>query len=90
MNRVDFGNTLTEERPALKMEVMGEASDWLTILALTPGSTLNMQLFDWSLFPLDSKVALTALRTSIVIVLTNHLDNLKQVAHSTAVDNLHR
>ena len=86
MNRVYFGNTLPEERSALKVEVMGETSNWLTILALAPGSKLNMQLFDWSLFPLDSKVALTALRTSIVIVLTNHLDVLKQVAHSSGVD----
>ena len=83
MNRVDFGNSLTEELSALKVEVMGETSDWLTTLALTPGSKLNMQLFDWSLFPLDSKVALTALRTSIVIVLTNHLDDLKQAALSS-------
>jgi hypothetical protein len=65
---------------------MGEASDWLTTLALAPGCKLNMQLVDWSLFPLDSKAALTALRTSVVIVLTNHLDDLKQVAHSSGVD----
>jgi hypothetical protein len=84
MTRVDFGNTLPEERSALKVEVMGEASDWLTTLALAPESKLNMQLVDWSLFPLDSKAALTALRTSIVIVLTNYLDDLKQAAYSSS------
>jgi len=57
---------------------MAETSNWLTIPVPSPGSKLNMQLVDWSLFPLDSKVALTALRTSIVIVLTNHLDVLRE------------
>ena len=77
MTRVNVADSLFQERSALKMEVTVEASDWLTTLDLAPASKLNMQLFDWSLFPLDSKVALTALRTSIVIVLTNHLDVLK-------------
>jgi hypothetical protein len=86
MTRVYLADSLFEERLTLKTEVMGETSDWLTTLALTPGSKLNMQLFDWSLFPLDSKVALTALRTSIVIVLTNHLGDLKQAALSSSAE----
>jgi DNA-binding NarL/FixJ family response regulator len=86
MTRFYLADSLPEERSALKVEVMGEASDWLTTLALAPGCKLNMQLFDWSLFPLDSKAALTALRTSVVIVLTNHLDDLMKAVHSSGVD----
>lgn len=87
MTRVDFGNILPEERSALKVEVTGKTSDWLTTLALTSGSKLKMQLFDWSLFPLDSTAALTALRTSIVIVLNNRLDDLMQAANSSGAQN---
>jgi hypothetical protein len=79
-------DSLPKERSALKVEVIGEASDWLATLALAPGCKLNMQLVDWSLFPLDSKAALTALRTSVVIVLTNRLDELKQAAYSSSVE----
>jgi DNA-binding NarL/FixJ family response regulator len=86
MTRFYLADSLPEERSALKVEVMDEASDWLTTLALAPESKLNMQLVDWSLFPLDSKAALTALRTSIVIVLTNHLDDLKQAAQSSGAE----
>jgi hypothetical protein len=81
-----LADSLPEERSALKVDVMAEASDWLTTLALAPGCKLDMQLVDWSLFPLDSKVALTALRTSIVIVLTKHLDDLKQAAQSSGAE----
>ena len=87
MTRVDFGNILPEERSALKVEVIGETSNWLTILALDPGSKLKMQSVDWSLFPLDSTAALTALRTSIVIVLNNRLDDLMQAANSSGAQN---
>jgi hypothetical protein len=86
MTRFYLADSLPEERSALKVEVMGEASDWLTTLAFAPGSKLNMQLVDWSLFPLDPKAALTALRTSVVIVLTNHLDDLKQAALSSSAE----
>jgi hypothetical protein len=86
MTRIYVADSLPEERSTLKTEVMGEASDWLTTLALAPGSKLDMQLVDWSLFPLDPKAALTALRTSIVITLTNHLDDLNQAAHSSSAE----
>ena len=86
MTRSYLADSLPEERPALKVDVMGQASDWLTTLALAPGCKLNMQLVDWSLFPLDSKAALIALRTSVVIVLTNHLDDLKQAAQSSSAN----
>jgi hypothetical protein len=51
VTRFYLADSLPEERSALKVEVMGYVSDWLTTLALAPGCKLDMQLADWSLFP---------------------------------------
>jgi DNA-binding NarL/FixJ family response regulator len=97
MIRVYLADSLTEERSALrlllldlKMEVVGEASDWLTTFEFAPVSKLNMLLVDWNMLPLDSTAALAALRTAcpgpVVIVLISHLDARKQAALSSGAD----
>jgi len=97
MIRAYVADSLPEERSALrlllldlKMEVVGEASDWLTTFELAPISKLNMLLVDWSLLPSDSNGALAALRVAcpnpIIIVLISHLDARKQAAFSSGAD----
>ncbi len=56
MVRVYVSDSLPEERSALrlllldlKMEVVGEASNWLTTFDLAPVSKLNMLLVDWNM-----------------------------------------
>jgi DNA-binding NarL/FixJ family response regulator len=72
------------------MEVVGEASDWLTTLDLAPVSKLNMLLVDWNMLPLDSKAALAALRTAcpdpVFIILISQLGARQQAALSSGAD----
>ena len=97
MIRVYVADSLPEERSALrlmvldlKMEVVGEASDWPTTFNLAPLSKLNMLLVDWNMLPLDPNAELTALRAAcpgpVVIVLISHLDARKQAALSSGAD----
>jgi DNA-binding NarL/FixJ family response regulator len=97
MTRVYLADSLPEERSALrlllldlKMEVVGEASDWPTAFEFAPASKLNMFLVDWNMLPLDSTAALAALRMAcpspVVIVLISHLDARKQAALSSGAD----
>lgn len=99
MIRVYVADSLPEERSALcllfwdlEMEVVGEASDWLTTIRLAPASRLNMLLVDSNLLPQDSNAALTALRVAcpgpVVIVLVSHLIAHAQAALSYGVDAL--
>jgi DNA-binding NarL/FixJ family response regulator len=92
MTRVYIADSLPEERSALRlllldleMEVVGEASDWLTTFTLAPTSALDMLLIDWDLLPAGRGVqALAELRqaciNTILVVLISHLDARKQAA----------
>ena len=74
----------------LGMEVVGEAADWPTTLALAPETRPDMLLVDWELIPTDSGNTLTQLRAvcpaAVVIVLISQLDARQQAALSTGAD----
>ena len=97
MTRVYIADANVEERSALrlvlldlKMEVVGEAADWETTLALTPASRADMLLIDWDLIPISPSLALDTLRktcpAAIVIILISHLDARQQAALSAGAD----
>jgi DNA-binding NarL/FixJ family response regulator len=96
MTRVYLADAKPEERSALrlllldlKMEVVGEAADWLTTLAQAPVSRTDMLLVDWDLLPIAPNAALEELRkacpAALVIVLISHL-NARQAALSAGAD----
>lgn len=74
----------------LDMEVVGDAADWPTILALAPETQPDMLLVDWELIPMDSGNTLIQLRAAcpaaVVIVLISHLDARQQAALSAGAD----
>jgi DNA-binding NarL/FixJ family response regulator len=97
MTRVFLADSQNEERSALrlllldlKMEVVGEAADWVTTLAQAPISRTDMLLVDWDLLPIAPTAALEKLReacpAALVIVLISHLDARHQAALSAGAD----
>ena len=98
MTRVFIADAKPEERSALrlllldlKLEVVGEATDWTTTLAHAPTTRLDMLLIDWDLLPRTiPNPALDALRrvcpTALVIVLISHLDARQQAAILSGAD----
>lgn len=74
----------------LSMQVVGEAADWPTTLALAPQSQPDMLLVDWELIPIASGHTLTQLRAvcpaAVVIVLISQLDAREQAALATGAD----
>jgi DNA-binding NarL/FixJ family response regulator len=97
MTRVFLADALTQERSALrlilldlKMEIAGEAEDWLTTLAQAPIRRTDMLLVDWALLPSEPVAALEELREAcpeaLVIVLISHLDARQQAALSAGAD----
>jgi DNA-binding NarL/FixJ family response regulator len=97
MTRVYVADAKREERSALclllldlKMEVAGEAADWVTTLAQAPVSRTDMLLVDWDLLPNSPTVALDELRracpAALVIVLISHLEVRQQAALSAGAD----
>ncbi len=97
MTRVFLADAQLDERSAfrlmlldLKMEVVGEAADWPTALALAPASRTDMLLVDWDLLPNASSAAFEELRkacpATLVIVLLSHLDTRQQAALSAGAD----
>lgn len=74
----------------LKMELIGEAADWPTTLALALEGRPDMVLVDWELIPMASGNTLTQLRevcpTAVVIVLISQLDARQQAALSAGAD----
>jgi DNA-binding NarL/FixJ family response regulator len=98
MTRVYLADAQSQERSALrlllidlKMQVVGEASDWFTTLAKAPSTGLDMLLVDWDLLPVDLGVqSLAILRqacpSAIVVVLISHLDARHQAALSAGAD----
>ena len=97
MTRVYIADARPEERTALrvvlldlKLEVVGEAADWVTTLAQAPVSRTDMLLIDWDLLPNSPTVALDEIRracpAALVIVLISHLDARQQAALSAGAD----
>ena len=97
MTHIFLADSQTKERSALrlmlldlKMDVVGEADNWLTTLALAPTTNLNMLLVEWSLLPPNPGTALSLLRTAcpraIIVVLISHLDVRQQAALSVGAD----
>ena len=97
MTRVYIADAKPEERSALcllifdlKMDLAGEAADWLTTLAKVPLSRTDILLVDWELLPSEPSAALGQLRTAcpaaLVIVLISHLDARQQAALSAGAD----
>ncbi len=97
MTRVYLADSRPEERSALrlllldmKMDVVGEAADWLTTLAKAPATLLDMLLVDWDLLPVSPAIAINNLRklcpAALVIVLISHLDARQQAALSVGAD----
>jgi DNA-binding NarL/FixJ family response regulator len=97
MTRVYIADAKLEERSALrlmlldlKMDVIGEASDWKTTLAQAPISRIDMLLIDWNLLPNEPTAALDKLRkacpAALVIILISHLDARTQAALSAGAD----
>jgi len=97
MTRVYIADAKSEERSALrvllhdlKMEVVGEAADWVTTLAQAPVNRTDMLLIDWDLLPNSPTAALDEVRkacpAALVIVLISHLDARQQAALSAGAD----
>ncbi len=97
MTRVYLADAQSEERSALrlllldlKLEVIGEAADWITTLAEAPISHTDILLVDWDLLPNSPTAALEQLRkacpAALVIVLISHLDARHQAALSAGAD----
>lgn len=97
MTRVFLADAKPDERAALrllladlKMDVVGEAADWLNTLAQAPVSRTDMLLVDWDLLPSEPNVALEELRkacpAALVIVLISHWDARQQAALSAGAD----
>jgi len=97
MTRVYIADAKSEERTALrvvlldlKMEIVGEAADWVTTLSQAPVSRTDMLLIDWDLLPNSPTAALDKLRkacpAALVIVLISHLDARQQAALSAGAD----
>jgi DNA-binding NarL/FixJ family response regulator len=97
MTRVFLADGKTEERSALrllildlKMDLAGEAADWLTTLAQAPVSRTDMLLIDWDMLPNSPTAAMDELRracpAALVIVLISHWDARQQAALSAGAD----
>jgi DNA-binding NarL/FixJ family response regulator len=97
MTRVYIADARSDERSALrlllldlKMDVIGEAADWLTTLAQAPLRRTDMLLVDWDLLPSEPSVAVEGLRkacpAALVIVLISHLDARQQAVILAGVD----
>ncbi len=97
MTRVYVADAKPEERSALrlllldlKMEVVGEAADWPTLLAQVPINRIDMLLVDWDLLPSSPNAALEVLRkvcpAALVVILISHLDARQQAALSAGAD----
>jgi DNA-binding NarL/FixJ family response regulator len=97
MTRVFLADGIPEERSALrlmlidlKMEVVGEAADWPTVLTQAPMSSFDLLLVDWDLLPDSPTEAFGDLRracpAALVIILISHLDARQQAALSAGAD----
>jgi len=97
MTRVFLADGQPHERAALrlllldmKLDVVGEAADWISTLAQAPLCDTEMLLVDWDLLPASPTAALGEVRkacpAALVIVLISHLDPRQQAALSAGAD----
>ena len=97
MKRAFLADAQLDERSAfrlilqdLNMQVVGEAADWPTVLALAPATRPDLVVVDWGLVANESGAALPKLRetcpAAMVIVLISHLDPRHQAALSAGAD----
>lgn len=97
MTRVYIADAKTEERSALrlvlldmKMDVVGEAANWVTTLVQAPTRRTDILLIDWDLLPISPTAALDTIRKAcpavLVIILISHLDARQQAALSAGAD----
>jgi DNA-binding NarL/FixJ family response regulator len=97
MKRVYLADAYPDERSALRLllthlnlQIVGEATDWPSALALAPATRPDMVLVDWGLVSSESGEALVNLRTAckskVVIVLISHLEAREQAALSAGAD----
>jgi DNA-binding NarL/FixJ family response regulator len=98
MTRVYLSDSLIEERSALcrvllhlDMQVVGEAADWPTTLALAPATRLDILLVDWNLLPNSlGAQSISALRqacpNAIVVFLISLLNDRDQAVFSAGAD----
>ncbi len=97
MTRVYIADAKPEARTALRillldlnMEVVGEATDWVSTLTQVPVSRTDMLLIDWDLLPNSPTAALEEIRkacpAALVVVLISHLDARQQAALSAGAD----
>ena len=97
MKRAFLADAQSDERSAfrlilqdLNMQVVGEAADWPTVLALAPATRPDLVVVDWGLVADESGSALPQLRegcpAAVVIVLISHLDPRHQAALSAGAD----
>ncbi len=97
MTRVYLADAHLEERSALclllldlKMEVVGEAADWSTILVQAPTTCLDILLVEMDVLPIEASAALSELRlacpNAIRVVLLSQLDARQQAALSSTAD----
>ena len=96
--RVFLADSQTTERKALrallkglKMDIVGEASDWATTLAKAPQTSMEMLLVEWAMLPAGSGTqALQELRRAcpdaIVVALISQFDAREQAARSAGAD----
>jgi len=98
MKRAFLADSQPDERLAfrlilqdLDMQVVGEAADWLSVLALAPATRPDLVVVDWGLVADESGAALPNLREAcpgaVVIVLISHLDPRHQAALSAGADS---
>jgi two-component system, NarL family, response regulator DesR len=97
MKRAFLADALSDERSAIRlilqdlnMQVVGEAADWPSVLALAPATRPDMVVVDWGLIADESGEVLRKLRetcpAAVVIVLISHLDPRHQAALSAGAD----
>ena len=97
MTRVYLADAKPEERSALrlllndlKMQVIGEAADWDTLLVEVPISATDILVVDWDLLPAAPTEALGKLRmacpAALIIILISHMDARQQAAISAGAD----
>jgi two-component system response regulator DesR len=97
MKRAYLADAQLDERSALRlmlqdlnMQVVGEAADWPTALAMAPATHPDLVVVDWGLVADESGAALPKLReicpSAVVIVLISHLDPRHQAALSAGAD----
>jgi len=98
MARVYLANSQTDERSALclllldlNMEIVGETSDWQTMLIEAPSMQFDLLLLDADLLPADAMLGMSNLRRScpqeFVVLLVSSMDARQHAAHFAGADD---